>query len=193
VSAVLRSTVPAWVRPTLRVTPWTPLLAGATVLVAAGSVVRLAGGPLAGLTRLAAAGLAAAVVAGLHDPAHDLLAAVPVGPGRRRLHRLLLLVPAMLIAWVALTALADLASSGEDGEWPLGAVLALAAAGVAVAVWAPEGARPGAGVAAPLAWVAADQMAAGDGVVAEAAAAWHTAPWPVAALASVAVAAGWRR
>jgi hypothetical protein len=169
------------------------LLAGATVLVAAGSVVRLADGQATQLTGLAAGGLAAAVVAGLHDPAQDLLAAVPVGAGRRRLHRLLLLVPAMLVAWVVLTALADLASSGEDGEWPLGAVLALAATGVAVAVWAPEGARPAAGVAAPLAWVAADRMASGDGVVADVAAAWHTTPWPVATLASVAVAAGWQR
>lgn len=127
----------AWVRPTARATSWAPLATVAACLVVAQGLAEYAGARPSELTGVAAAAVAAAVVAGLRDPAAALLAAVPTSAAVRRGRRLALLAPAGLGVWLATIG------------GPLLGLLALTAAGLAVAVWTGVPI----GVAVPLLWV----------------------------------------
>lgn len=128
---------PAWLVPTARSIFWWPLAVVAACLAVAALLAAASGSPTAGLAGISAAGLAAAVVAGLRDPAAALLSAVPTSVAVRRVRRLALLVPVEVVAWIGAFGL------------PLGGLVALTAAGIAVAVWVSGPA----GVAVPLAWV----------------------------------------
>jgi hypothetical protein len=182
----------AWVVPTARAIPWTPL-AGvaaclATVAVVAAYVDRW---PL-GLLGIAAAGLAGAVVAGLRDPAEALLAAVPTSAAVRRTRREAMLVPAGLALWLAYLASGQLAEPGPG--WTIGPVAALTATGFAVAVWAPTRLAVEAGMVAPLLWCAATQAGATiDRELVGVLFAWQHHPWLVTTAAVAAVLTGRNR
>jgi hypothetical protein len=144
---------PAWLLPTARATSWEPLAAVATLLVVLTATSAYADRWPLGLVGVVAAGLAAAVVAGLRDPAAALLSAVPTSPGVRRARRLVLLLPAGLATWLAWIGWGH--RWAPEVGWPVGSLAALTATGLAVAVWAPPRVGVAAGVAVPLAWVAA--------------------------------------
>lgn len=166
-SAALVQAVP----PTARAMRWSPLVVAAGLLLAAALLARAAGRPADTLLEVTAVTLASLLVAGLHDPAAGLLAAVPVSVSQRRGLRLgLALVPAVAL-WLALTSVVP-AGSQAPSLLPL---LALAAAGAAVAAWAPERVGVLLGTFVPPAWFALAHVA-GDGVVAEVAAWWRTEP-----------------
>ena len=173
--------------PTARTMRWWPLgVVGAPVL---GLVLlaRSEGRPAAGVLLVAAAALAALAVAALRDDAAVLLEPVPVSAMRRRLLRLALAGVPTLVVWWALGAAG--ASSAEPGVGPL---LALAASGVAVAVWGPARWRVLAGAAVPAVWFALDRVAA-DGTVGDVLAWWRTDSWVVLGVAVGACALGRRR
>ena len=149
--------VPDWLVPTARAVPWQPLAAVVTCLVGVCLLAVSFDSWPVGVLDVAAAGLAASVVAGLRDPAADLLAAVPTPAVVRRSRRLLLLVPAGLLAWLAYLAVGHVWAP-EIG-WPVGAAVALTATGCAVATWAPDRVAVEAGVAAPLLWLAVARAA----------------------------------
>ena len=134
---------PVWLAPTARSISWWALAAGAACLVTATAAAEYTGRSPAELVGVIAAALAAAVVVGLRDPAAALLAAVPTSLAVRRGRRLVLLVPVELAIWAATV------------DRSLGGVVALTAAGLAAAVWAPGSAGLAAGVAVPLVWVVA--------------------------------------
>lgn len=98
--------------------------------------------------------LVAGAILALDDPAHDLLAAVPVHQGQRLTHRLALLVPLVAASVVALTRLVALLEVDSDLATMVG--VALASVGLLTNVtWSrrrPESAAT-AGAALPLAWV----------------------------------------
>ena len=173
-------------RPTSRAMPWRPLLASAAVTVLVLSLARGSGQSVDAFLAIASAAVASLVVAALHDPAAPVLAAVPVSAMQRRLLRLALATLPVLALWWTLT----LVSAATSGPGPL---LALAASGVAVSVWAPFD-RPvliGGGV--PMAWYAMDHLVPWSGLAADAAGWWRTESWPVVAVAIVVLVAGRRR
>lgn len=131
---------PAWLAPTARSISWWPLTVVAALLIVTTTAVEHAGRGQGDFLGVAAAALAAAVVAGLRDPAAALLSAVPTSVAVRRARRLALLAPVELAIWVAAV------------DRSLGGLVALTAAGLAVAVWAPGSAGLAAGVAVPLGW-----------------------------------------
>ena len=143
---------PAWLKPTARAVPWQPLAGVAGCLTAVCALALSTGRWPWGVLDIAAAGLAAAVAAGLHDPAANLLSAVPTSPARRRIRREALLVPAGVALWLAYLCVAHLVAPKVG--WPVGPAVALIATGLAVVAWAPERFAVEAGVAAPLMWVA---------------------------------------
>lgn len=197
-AATSAAVLPAgWLVPTLRATAWSPLLAGAGGLLLVGAAIDASGASPEAVVGLASAGLAAALVAGLHDPAANTLGAVPISLSRRRLQRLVLLTPVAVASWIALLALARLGTPDWAAGWPVGPLVALAAAGLAVATWAPVDRQVPAGVALPLLWFMLHLVLVGtmppDGVTGELLAAWRDRPWVVCGLALVAVGLGWRR
>lgn len=172
--------------PTARTIRWWPLGAVGVPVLGLVLLARSEGRPADGVLLVAAAALASLVVTSLRDDAATLLEAVPVSAVRRRLLRLALVgAPALLVWW----ALAAAGASSEPGVGPL---LALAATGVAVAVWGPARWRVLAGTAVPVVWFALDRAAA-DGAVGDVLAWWRTDPWIVAAVAVSVCALGWRR
>lgn len=183
-----------WLPPTLRATCWSPLLLAAACLLAAGVLVRAAEASPTAFLSLAAAAVAASAVAGLQDPAAGLLAAVPTSPARRRAHRLLLLIPSVLLTWLGLIALARLISPQWTAGWWLGQTTALIALGVAGTIWGPGRHRLVAGVAAPLVcYAVAEQVRGASGPLAGFVTSWQTHPWMVTGLAAAAIALGRHR
>lgn len=162
--------------PTARSIRWLPYIVLCVGLLAVALLAGSADGPVDAVLAVATAGLASAVVAGLHDPAADLLTAVPVSEMRRRALRLSLLGAPGLAVWWGVTALAD-------GSAAVGPVVALTVSGVAVAVWVPVRRSVRCGAGAPLAWLLLDRLAAGSGVLGDVAGWWRTDPWPVVAVA----------
>ena len=171
----------AWFAPTVRAVGWLPLAAVAVVLVGTSMLAAYADRWPPGLVGTAGGALAAAAVAGLHDPAADLLSALPTSAARRRAHRLVLLVPVALATWLAYLwpgrdAVPDLGT-------PVAQLLALLVVGVAVAALAP---RHGValGVAVPLACAATSRTVgpAGGALgpdLAEVLLPWQHHPWLV--------------
>lgn len=181
----------AWLVPTARAIPWSPLAGVAACLAATTAVTAHTGTWPAGALGIAAAALAASVVAALRDPAAALLAAVPVSAARRRTSRQALTLPAGLVVW-----LLWLGASGRwdpDVGWPVAQPVALTAAGSAVAVWAPDRFAVAAGVSAPLVWYVVARAAGPGGGPAGLLAAWQQHPWTVTAGAVVALLIGRNR
>lgn len=173
---------------TARAMRWRPFLAVAGVLSLAAVLSRQSERPAGALLALTSAALASSVVAGLHDPAARLLAPVPMSRAIRRLVRVaLVVVPVLGLWWLVTTAVA----ATEQTRSPL-PLLALAAAGVAAAVWAPERYAVLLGSLVPVLWFALGLLPAGDGVVTDVALWWRSDPWPVLAVALLAVAPTWR-
>lgn len=191
----------AWLVPTARLVPWAALGLPLATVGAAGALTEVGGGrPAGGTLALAAVGTAAAALSWcLDDPAHQLLAPLPVSRRRRAGHRLALGVPVVALGWLAVAAWwIAVPGSVLDQLAPL---LALGSTGVAAAAaahrWRPELAAM-VGVAAPLA-LAGGPIAFGIGGEApDVLRLWLEHPWWTAALgALVALAAladpGWRR
>lgn len=172
--------------PTARTVRWGPGAALAGLLVASAALTRYADRPADLVLMIAAAGLAATVVATLQDPADALLAAVPVSAMRRRLVRLAVVgTPALAVWWL----LDSLSTAQLSGPGPL---LALAATGVAVAVWAPSRRAVLLGAATPVALFALRQVTP-TGTASDVVAWWLTDPWWVLAAATLLCVAGRRR
>lgn len=176
-------------RPTARAMPWRPLGAVAILLVLVLTVHRGSGQPAHTFLAVAAATLAGLVVGALHDPAAPVLATVPLSAMSRRVIRLLLVCVPVLSLWWTLTVLSG-PSPATHGPGPL---VALAAAGVAVAVWVPSERGVLVGGSVPMAWYAVDQLAPWTGVAADVAAWWRTEPWSVTAVAVLVLVVGRRR
>lgn len=175
--------------PTARAIRWAPLAGVSGLLLVVLLLARASDRPVDLVLALASAALASVVVGALHDPAAALLAAVPVSAMQRRALRLTLVgVPVLGVWWVS-TAVSD-SSPGTGSPEPL---LALAATGVAVAVWSPPHLGVLVGACVPLAWFALDTTVPGAGVVADVAGWWHTASGAVLAVALVVLVAGRRR
>jgi hypothetical protein len=166
--------------PTARAVRWTPVVVASVLLVGAALAVRASARPSDLLLALAAAALASMVVAALHDPARDLLAALPVSAMQRRVLRLALVGGPVLGAWTTLVVLAGTAS---DTTWT-GSLLALSATGVAVAVWSGPRTGVALGAAVPVLWFALDRAVPG-GLGSDAVGLWRTDPWLVAATAGL--------
>lgn len=176
----------AWVRPTLRLIPWSGLAlpAGAAALV--GLLARLAGGGVpdqVGLAALAATAAAAPQI--LEDPAHHLLSPVPQSRRRRVGHRLVLFLPVLLLAWVLLAPLVVDSGDSAASVGPLSALAAIGLAGGCLATRVrPELAAP-VGTAIPLG-VVAIRLALGDRVnQADIFDLWIDHPWATAAVAGL--------
>jgi hypothetical protein len=105
---------------------------------------------------------------------------------QRLLLRLALVTLPVLALWWALT----LVSGATSGPGPL---LALAASGVAVSVWAPFDRGPLLGGCVPLGWYAMDQLVPWSGLAADAAGWWRTESWSVTTVAVLVLIAGRRR
>jgi hypothetical protein len=182
----------AWIQPTARATEWPALAAVIAGLAGVSTVATYAGRWPVGLAGITAAALAAAIVAGLRDPAANLLSALPTSAAVRRARRLALLVPAGLAAWAAHVGSARLVEPATG--WSFAPLIALIATAVAVTVWSPPGIGVAAGVAAPLAWVAA-QRALGEppGIAADLWFGWQEHPYVVTAAAVAALLIGRNR
>ncbi len=180
---------PAWVVPTARAIPWQPLACVSSCLALVTAAAANLGEWPVGLLSLTAAAMAAAVVAGLHDPAADLLSAVPTSAARMRARRELMLLPVALLVWLGYVGVGRTFTPGLD--WPVGEVAALTATGLAIAVWSPMTYAVAAGVAAPLLWFAAS-WAGGrlDAEYAEVLFAWQHHPWAVTVAAMLALQLG---
>ena len=172
--------------PTARAMRWAPAVLLAAVLVAATLLARSAGRPADVVLAIAAAGLAATVVSGLHDPAAGMLSAVPVSVMQRRVLRLALLGLPALAVWFLLDSLTTARLSGP------GPLLAAAACGVAVALWAPQRRAVLLGASTPVALFALHQFLP-DGTVSDVVGWWLTEPWWVLAAATLLCVAGRRR
>jgi len=172
--------------PTSRAMPWRPLLASAGVTAAVLGLARGSGASVDAFLAVASAALAGLVVAALHDPAASLLATVPVSAMQRRLLRLVLVTLPVLALWWTLT----LISGATSGPGPL---LALAASGVAVAVWVPPDRGVLLGGCVPMGWYAIDQLTPWTGVAADVVGWWRTESWSVAAVALLVLVLGRRR
>jgi len=166
--------------------PWRPLLASAAVTLLVLSLARGSGQSVDAFLAIASAALASLVVGALHDPAAPLLAAVPVSAMQRRLLRLALVTLPVLALWWA----SILVSGAPSGP---GSLLALAASGVAVTVWAPFDRAVLVCGSVPMAWYALDQYAPWTGVAADVAGWWRTESWSVTAVAVLVLIAGRRR
>lgn len=189
-SASLAVLAPA-VRPTARTVPWSPLVGTGVMLLLVLATLELSGAADAGAARwLGLAAVASAVVLALRDEAAGWTAALPGSRLGRRLLRLAIVLTVAVPACATYVALLPGAAPdvAPDVALPL---LGLLASAVAVATWLPDDARVGAAAALPLAWAASHELL-GDalGPVGTVAALWHDHPWPVAAVAAVAVVAG---
>ena len=183
---------PAWLAPTARAVPWQPLAGVAACLMAVCALALTTGSWPWGVLDIAAAGLAAAVVAGLHDPAANLLSAVPTSAARRRARREAMLVPAGVALWLAYLSVAHVVAPKVG--WPVGPAVALIATGLAVVAWAPERFAIEAGVATPLMWVALARAGVViDEQYSQVVFAFQHHPWIVTAAAAAALLMGRNR
>lgn len=176
----------AWVHPTLRLIPWSGLALpiGAAALV--GLLVRLGDGGMPGQVRVAAlAAAAAAVPQVLDDPAHHLLSSVPHSRRRRIGHRLVLVLPVLVVAWLLV---APLVIDGADSAASVGPLLALAAIGLAGGCLAAR-ARPelaaAVGTAIPLSVVALQLVLEDRVAQADLLDVWIDHPWATAVVAGL--------
>ena len=173
--------------PAARAVPWAPLIVvhGALVVLAALTRGHPGGGTMPAVT---CAAVAAACVFTLQDRGAALLAAVPTGPMRPRLHRLSIVVAVAAPAWLLMRAVMP----GVTGVRVL-PVLALMTAGVAAAVWTPSTGVGGA-PALPLVWVAADSVVSGGlGPAGDVLGWWRTEPSRVLVVALLGLLAGRHR
>ena len=177
--------------PTARTIRWWPL--ALVVAPLAGLVLLARGGdrPAEPALLLAAAALASVVVSALRDEAASTIEAVPAPIVHRRALRLALVGVPVLAVWWALMSLVG------TGRPATASLLALAAWGVAVATrgTSQETSRRWllTGSAVPVVWFVLDHLLADRGSLGVALGLWRTDPWPLLAVAAVAVVLGSRR
>ncbi len=95
-----------WLNPTRRVVRWSPMIVATSLGAATLAFIRLIDRPLRSDALIVSlAMVVVGALCGLHDPARDFVHAMPVSAARRLMHRLILLVPALLAALVLLRAL----------------------------------------------------------------------------------------
>jgi hypothetical protein len=174
-------------RPTLRLIPWWGLAlpVGAAALV--GLLVRARGGGVPDQVGIAAAAaIAASAPQVLDDPAHRLLGSMPLGQRRRVGHRLILFLPALIVAWLLVSPLVS-DPQGLDAE-SVAPVVALAVIGLAGGCLAgrrrPEVAAP-IGTAIPLGIIATRLMLTDRMSHADILDVWIDHPWATASVAGV--------
>lgn len=184
----------AWVRPTLRLIPWWGLALPSAATALAGLLVRAAGEGVPQQVGVAAlAAMAAAAPQVLEDPAHDLLSPVPQNRRRRVGHRLLLSLPALVLAWALVAPL--VVDRRDPTALSVGRLLALTAIGLAGGCLAgrvrPDLAAP-VGTVLPLAVVAL-RLALADRVAdPHTLDVWIDHPWVTAGVAGLVCAASLR-
>ena len=180
------------VRYTIRALPWAailPLGLGATALAV---LLHLADrGASTSLPAAVVGALAATVALGLDDPAHALLAPVPVGARHRIGVRVALVVPVAVLGVVGYDAVTG-AHSVDTG---IAQLLALAATAIAVAAFVrsyrPD-AAPTFGAAVALGWSMSATLVP-DGVLGDLSSLWYRHPWFVVAVATIGFALAPRR
>jgi hypothetical protein len=188
----------AWATPTRRAMRWRPLFATASGIgIVMLALWEIGAPPIAeSPAMIAVAAVFAAAALALDDPAHALLAAAPIGFGRRLAHRLAWLGPAVLVCllgvgWVA----------GHSGVAPIsGRMLAPAAAlgslvvvtHVLVARRRPDVAAS-ASAMAPAVWVTLAMSTPNDAWGGTVAHLWLDRPWAVVGCAAAGVAIEIRR
>jgi hypothetical protein len=182
-----------WLAPTVRAVPWWPLAIAVTALASALAAAHVAAAAPAPptLVGLGLALIVAAAILGLDDPARDLLAALPTSLARRRLQRLVLLVPSALGAGAALLLGGrHLGLVLESATAALASLAALAALGMLagrlaerrrIDLLAPVGAG------ASIAWALASAALPAHGLVGATAHGWADRPWPWVVAAAAAV------
>ena len=176
--------------------PLVGILALGAALSAAGVALDVASitAPIT-ISSLLLCSLASVAVLVLADPAADLLAAVPIGRGRRTIHRLSLVVPLTSIAMGAITVVPNALVSRVGTAFPalsVGALFALMSLAVAADAWS----RPlnaSAAAAVPIALVVVSRIITPETWIGRLAASWSTHPWVVVTLATCAAVAGHQR
>ena len=131
----------------------------------------------------------------LADPAADLLAAVPIGRGRRTIHRLSIAVPLTLFAAGAITVVPDALATRAGTAFPamsVGALLALVSLAAAFDAWSAPRSASGA-AAVPIGVVVVSRIITGDTWIGQLAVSWSTHPWVVLTVATCVAVAGHRR
>lgn len=193
-----------WFAPTVRLVRWSSLLAPIVVAAILSVGLGLAGSDVPmPIVLFVAAAVAAAAPASLDDPAHDLVVALPVGRRRRIVHRLVVVVPAIVATW----ALAGPVLFRGRGGWidtlaPLGALVALGVSAATIAARTRQDTAAAIGVAVPLIIVMPHSFLVPERRVGQLTDLWLDHPWPTIGVASLvaAVASGdgdvarpWRR
>lgn len=175
--------VPAWLVPTARACqPALLAVAGVAALYTVAVVVAGAFDAALPVVHVwLALGALAGAAAWSHDPAASLLAALPVGPGRRLLRRVGLGTVTAVVAWTVAGQVGGTVAAAPPGVGLTESVPALLAL-VALAVTAGRWFGTWGGLT-PLALVAAGRFVAESGRLADALALWWTHPWIVLALA----------
>jgi hypothetical protein len=165
-----------WLTHTRRVVRCSPTCAAATLALAVLVVVRVAERPLPlGLHVALYAMVVISGVAGLHDPGRNLVHALPVSAAHRLLHRLVVIVPILALALVAVrwSAAELFPLSAPSPGWA--ALAALGAVGVGLCTVLTRTIQARAAevtVSAMLAWVVAGlTLSSGD------APRWVALPW----------------
>ena len=164
-------------RPTLRATPLRPLVVvtGGLIVIAIVTSWRSARAP--DLFGIGAAALAAAVALGLDDEANTMLRSSPTNALTRLLHRLAILVPALIVATATLLVGERILFAERSPLPSASALVALVAAGIAVEVWwsrrRPDSAAEGAAIVVA-AWALAPSLVPGGWIVDRLGRAWQT-------------------
>jgi hypothetical protein len=163
-------------RPTFRATPLRPLIVVTAGLILIAIVTSWRSARAPDLFGIGAGALAGAAVLGLDDEANSMLRSSPSNALARLVHRLAILVPALVAATVMLLV-ADRALFAERSPLPsASAFAALVAAGIAVEVWwgrrRSETAAEGAATFV-MAWVLAASLVPGVWIVERVARAWE--------------------
>ena len=164
-------------RPTLFATPLRPMAAITTGVLSIAVVSSWCGVQTSDVLGVVVAGaLAGGVALGLDDEGNASIRSSPTAASVRLAHRLLILIPALLVA-VGVLAVADRVLFVELSVGPSAlALVALVAGGIAVEVWwgrrRPETAAEGAAVVV-MAWALSGSLAPDVWFVHRLAEAWH--------------------
>ena len=164
-------------RPTFKATALRPLVTVTAGLISIGIVASWRSARAPDLFGIGVGALAAAVALGLDDEANTMLRSSPTNALTRLVHRLAILVPALIVATATLLV-GDRILFAERSPLPsASALVALVAAGIAVEVWwsrrRPDSAAEGAAIVVT-AWALAPSLVPGVWMVDRLGRAWQT-------------------
>ena len=179
-------------RPTFKATALRPLVTVTAGLISIGIVASWRSARAPDLFGIGVGALAAAVAWGLDDEANTMLRSSPTNALTRLLHRLAILVPALIVATATLLVGERILFAERSPLPSASALVALVAAGIAVEVWwsrrRPDTAAEGAATFV-MAWVLASSLVPDVWIVERVARAWELdAPWVLVASVMVALA-----